>query len=287
MTILVTGSTGNTGGVAARTLLERGLPVRIMVRDAAKAASLRQLGAEVVSGELGDSKALAAAMRGVKSAYVLVPPNLAVDDFRGYQRSVSQSIVAAVREAAPKELVLLSSVGAQLSSGTGPILALHELEGELKASGVSASFLRPGYFMENLKSSFGALADGILPSFSPADTPFQMVATRDIGLLAADLLQHGRGAPGRPAIVELSGPVAYSMNDVANALSSQLGRAIKVHEAPVSAMSQTLQSFGFKRQLADLYQEMTAAFNNNAVPFETTTVTRGATTLQAALKTFL
>jgi NAD(P)H dehydrogenase (quinone) len=73
-TILVTGSTGNTGGAVVSELVQRGIPVRAMVRSRdARSAALQARGAEVVVADIFDPDQLAAAMRGVQRAYY-VPP---------------------------------------------------------------------------------------------------------------------------------------------------------------------------------------------------------------------
>ncbi len=71
--ILVTGATGNVGSVAARVLAERGLPVRALARDRAKAAGLVEAGAEIAVGDFSDASSLDKAMVGV-SVLVLVSP---------------------------------------------------------------------------------------------------------------------------------------------------------------------------------------------------------------------
>ncbi|MCM3347519.1 NmrA family NAD(P)-binding protein, partial [Cytobacillus kochii] len=77
---VVTGVTGRTGAVAARVLIDAGVPVRVVVRDRAKAVRWTELGAEVVVADLADSAALMQAFAGARGAYLVKPPNYALEN---------------------------------------------------------------------------------------------------------------------------------------------------------------------------------------------------------------
>lgn len=261
---VIAGVSGHTGKVAAETLLAQKQPVRVLVRDAAKGEPWKAKGAEVAVADLGDADALARAFAGAKGAYVLAPPNMAVADFRAYQRATVDAIVKGVEKARLPHVVLLSSVGAQQASGTGPIVALHDAEKRLAAlPGTKLTAIRAAYFMENLAGSLGMLEQGSLMSFFPADSAFPMVATVDIGKLVASVLVEGTQ---QSQVIELGSPV--SMNDAAAALGRILGKPIGVQVAPVEAMAGALTGFGVPQQVAELYQEMTGAIIRGHVAFE-------------------
>ena len=248
----IAGVTGNTGKVAAHSLLAQGKKVRVIVRDAAKGKEFADKGAEVAVADLGDVNALAKALEGVTGAYLLVPP-AQVAEFRAYQDKTGQAIVEAVTRAKVPHVVLLSSIGADLPSGTGPIAALHAVEKSLaNIAGTKATFLRAGYFMENLGGSLGALEHNIVPSFFPAALNLPFVATKDIGETAAKLLIEGPFA----GVVELSSKTANT-NDVAAALSRITNKTVSVQEAPLDAMVPTLKSFGMSEEFAGMYYDMT------------------------------
>lgn len=268
MLFAVAGVTGNTGKVVAETLLSQGHAVRVIVRDAAKGEALAARGAEVAVADLGDAAALSEALRGADGAWLLVPPNMGAPDFRAYQQATGEAIVAAVAAVKLPHVALLSSVGAHLPAGTGPIAGLHPLELALsRLPDTGVSLLRAGYFMENLPGNFGMLDQGLLVAFHGGDLAIPMVATRDIGTTAAALLLEGPPAPGSARIVELSG-VDVSFHEVAGTLTRLLGRSITVHELPTAAMSGALQSFGVPAGMADLYQEMTTGMVDGTLGFE-------------------
>lgn len=265
MTYVVAGVSGNTGRVVAEQLLDAKQKVRVLVRDAKKGEEWKARGAEVAIGDLSDANAVAKALEGAKGAWLLVPPNPAADDFRAYQRGVVKGLVEGVKASKIPHVVLLSSIGAQHAAGTGPIVALHEAEEAFKQlTDTKFTFLRAGYFMENLAGNFGMLDKNIVGSFAPRSAPIEMIATADIGRVAAGALLEG---PSSAGTIELGGP-SRNMQDVAAILSKILGRTITVGEAPLEAMVPTLTSFGFKPALAELYREMTEGMGKGHVVFE-------------------
>ena len=109
---VVFGASGNTGHVVAQNLLARQKKVRVVGRNSAHLQPLAAQGAEVFVGDVTDASALTQAMQQTDSAYVMIPPNNASNDPRGYQERVSDSIAAAVKNAQVKNVVALSSIGA-------------------------------------------------------------------------------------------------------------------------------------------------------------------------------
>jgi uncharacterized protein YbjT (DUF2867 family) len=101
------------------------------------------------------------------------------------------------------------------------------MEQSLSAIGLPVTFLRPGWFMENaLWDVASARDEGVVRSFlQPADKAFPMVATTDVGRLAADLLRQN-GTETR--IVEPEGPARVSVNELARAFATVLGRPVRV-----------------------------------------------------------
>jgi uncharacterized protein YbjT (DUF2867 family) len=157
---------------------------------------------------------------------------------------------------------MLSSIGAQRPSGTGPIVTVHYAETMLpKAGATRFTFLRAAYFMENILGfAYPMKQDGVLPVFGGGEAyPFPMVATRDIGDVAADALL---AAPAATQWIELSGPKEYSFADAAAIASKVLGRAVKATPAPLDAVVPTLTKVGFSENVAGLYREMIAAFGS-------------------------
>src|SRR5687767_9952700 len=132
--LVVAGVSGHVGSVAARTLIAEGKKVRVLVRDAAKGDSWKDQ-AEVAVAALEDRAALTRALSGADGAFFLLPANFAAPDFRAYQRTLGDNIAAAVADSRVPHVALLSSIGADQSEGTGPILGLHWAENALRKTG--------------------------------------------------------------------------------------------------------------------------------------------------------
>ncbi|MBV9078342.1 MAG: NmrA family NAD(P)-binding protein [Methylobacteriaceae bacterium] len=273
---VIAGITGQTGAAAAEALLARGQRVRAPVRDLGRAAPWAARGVELVQSDVADAERLAAVLDGAEGAYMLAPPDLAHPDPVGSYAATARAVAAASRKAGLARLVFLSSEGAHLPSGTGPIRGLHEAEAILAGAVPTLTFLRATFFQENWRPVFGLAAEqGILPTMlDPLDRPRTMVATRDIGRVAAELLLET--AP--PAIVELSGPEPYSANDVAQAVGRALGRQVAAVQPPREAWVATLQAAGLGEAYATLIAEMYDGINAGHVRFSGQAEARSGTT---------
>src|SRR5882757_8604469 len=130
---VVLGATGNTGSIIANSLLTKGERVRVVGRDASRLARFVRKGAEAFTANVTDAAALTKALSGARAAYLLLPPSLTSLDYRADQERESDSIAKAVRESDLRYAVLLSSFGAHVPEGTGPIAGLHSAEQKLNA----------------------------------------------------------------------------------------------------------------------------------------------------------
>ena len=276
----IAGVSGNTGSVVAATLLAAGKPVRVIVRDAAKGAPWKAKGAEVAVASLDDRAALAAALKGVAGAYLLIPPNgLGETNIAANRERTTRAILGAVIDARPAHVVLLSSIGAELADGTGPIKYLKPLEDGLRVSGVPSTFLRAGFFMENWAHvAAGALESGTLYYALARRIP--QVATPDVGKVAARLLVEG--PPSSPRVVNLAGPEVLDLADAAAAFAKVTNKPIAAVSIPPAAMADALVGMGASRELAELYGEMSAAMNAGKLVWEGEPE-RGSITLEQRL----
>jgi uncharacterized protein YbjT (DUF2867 family) len=237
-------------------LLKAGKKLRVVARHREKLADLGKSGAEVAVGDMENAGFVREALGGAEAAYVLVPPNMAVDDFRAYQHRVVDAVTGGVQAAGVKHVVLLSSLGAHHSEGTGPILGLHQFEEKLKQiSGLNALFLRAGFFMENTLMGIPSIkGQGIYAAPFPADTPAPFIAASDIGTYAALRLE--RLDFKDKGVVHLTGPKAISGNDVVRVLGQAIGKPIRYVQSTFEDLEQGLKQAGLKPSLAADYVEM-------------------------------
>lgn len=282
---VVFGANGNTGKVVASTLLEQGKKVRVVARDPAKVEGLRAKGAEVVSADVLDTPSITKALAGAQGAYLLMPPDPTSTDLVARGRRIVDNYVAALTETKVPHAAVLSSVAAQVPSGTGPIVITHYAENNLpKAADTKFSFVRAAYFMENIAAFAHPIkADGVLPVLGGGEGfAFPMIATHDIGTVAAKALL---ATPSTHEWIELSGPQEYSFNDAAEIASKILGRTVKTSVVPLEAVVPTLTSFGVTENMAGLYKEMTEALGKGVVRFEGKgRSVRGSVTLEQVLR---
>lgn len=253
---VIAGATGRVGSVVAETLLKAGEPVRVLVRSQEKAERWLARGAEARVLDLRDQTALAGALTDAAGFFALLPFDLTASDPDQHARELTASITAAVRQSRPGHVVMLSSGGADLPSGTGPISSLHELEQALLSTGSVITALRPGHFQEKAADlAEVARATGVYPVFAASsDRPMPMVATEDVGTIAARTLLT---SPSRSGTVDVLGP-AYTERQAAQALGDVLGRTLEVVNLPEAAWAGALIDSGLPphaaQSIAQLYR---------------------------------
>lgn len=277
----ITGITGQVGGAVARNLLAGKQAVRAVVRDPAKGAAWAERGCEVALAEMNDAAALASAFKGAKGVFVLLPPIF--DPAPGFPeaRASVAALRSALETARPARTVCLSTIGAQ--AGRENLLSqLGHMEQSLGELPLPVAFLRAAWFMENSTWDVApARAQGVIPSFlQPLDKPVPMVATADIGRVAAELLQETWS--GR-RIVELEGPRRVSPNDIAATFSKILGRPVRMEAVPRATWPALFKSQGMKNPTPRI--QMLDGFNEGWIEFEggKADSRRGTTELEAVL----
>ena len=153
MKYVLTGSTGNITKPVAIKLIEAGHDVSIITSSEAKKQAIESLGARALVGTIEDREFLSKSFAGADVVYTMVPPKWDPKDWKEYIGSIGANYASAIKSAGVKKVVNLSSVGADLDSGCGPVSGLHRVENELNAlPGVDVKHLRPGYFYNSLLS---------------------------------------------------------------------------------------------------------------------------------------
>ncbi|MGH8246988.1 MAG: NmrA family NAD(P)-binding protein [Gammaproteobacteria bacterium] len=262
----VTGATGNTGSVVAEKLLAQGEKVRVIGRDSGRLTQFVQKGAEAFVADLTDAATLSRAFDGARAVYAMVPLNMASADPRGYQERASDAMARAVGQARVTHAVVLSSVGADKPEKTGPIAGLHILEQKLNAlAGLNAVYLRAGYFMENLFPQVDVIGNfGIVGGPLRPDLRLPMIATRDIGAAAAEILQKQDFSGKHPR--ELLGQRDVSYKEVASVIGKAIGKPdLEYVQLPLQQLKPAFVQMGMSASVADLLLEMAEALNSGHV----------------------
>ena len=259
----ITGITGKVGGALATNLLAAGRPVRAVVRDASKGAAWSISGCEIALADMNDATALTAAFAGAEAAFILPPSEF--DPAPGYvqARQTIDAIVAALIAGRPGKVLCLSTIGADATQDN--LLTQRTLlEQALSALPIPVTFLRPGWFLENsLWDVASARDNGVIHSFlAPLDRPVPMVATKDIGTLAARLIQENFTGQ---RVVELEGPRRVSPNDLAAAFAKALGRPVRAEIVPREGWETMFRSQGAKNPYPRI--RMLDGFNEGWIEF--------------------
>ncbi|MDF5756883.1 NmrA/HSCARG family protein [Spongiactinospora sp. TRM90649] len=190
---LVIGATGQQGGATARHLLRRGWQVRALVRDPSSPAAARLTGAELVVGDLDDPASLERAMRGADAVFSMQALAYEPETLKAEVRQ-GMRVADVALDAEVGHLVYSSVGGAERHTGIEHFESKAAIEAYIRALGLPATILRPVFFMDNLLHYADADADAggerlmelpVLPY-----RPMQLIATDDIGRIAAQVIDH-------------------------------------------------------------------------------------------------
>jgi uncharacterized protein YbjT (DUF2867 family) len=272
---VIAGVTGHVGKYAAHELLAKKQTVKVIVRDAAKGAEWSQRGAEIAVGRLEDTAFLAGALKGATGFFTLLPPDYAATDVFATQKKNSDAIAAAVKQSGVPVVVMLSSLGADLASGTGPIKGLHYLENALRATGTKLVAIRAAYFLENLGQSVGpAKQMGMYFNFMPSqDAQMPTIATKDIGALVAKTLV---SPPSKSEVVDHIG-TTYKVSELVAKLGTAVGKQLQIVDIPPQGHVEAMTKAGVPKPFAEGFAEMYSAFGTGKVTPKGDRVVQGTT----------
>ena len=236
--ILVT-TAGKVGSETVRLLRERDVPVRVLVRDPAKAAALAEAGAEIAKGDLDVPAAIDDAMTGV-SAVVLVSPAVPAQEL---------NVVASAARAGTGHVVKATSK----ASADSPIARRRwqaEIEAGLAASGIPNTLLRSNAYMQNVLALAPAIAKTSSFGSAAGQGRSGLVDARDVAAVAAEIAASPAAHAGQT--YWLTGPGLISNYDVAAVLSKLLGRIITYRELTVEENTETMIRAGVPEQIAQM-----------------------------------
>ena len=262
MKYVLTGSLGNITQPMARTLIAAGHDVTIISSSKDRSAAITALGAKPAIGNITDTAFLTSTFKGADAVYTMVPPIYQTTSWKEDIYNHGKSIAAAIKASGVKKVVNLSSIGAHMPEGCGPVSGIHRVEEELnKLSGVDIIHLRPGYFYTNLLHAIGMIKHaGFYGNNFGADAPIVLVHPRDIAAAAAEELQ---------SLAFTGKSIRYIADDVRTSkeIAAVLGAAIGKADLPYveftdeQAFTGAVQA-GLSEELSRNYMEMGAAFRS-------------------------
>ena len=232
--ILVTGAAGKTGSAVVEQMLDRGFPVRALVRRTdERSARLASLGADVVVADLLDLTAVRAAVQGVRRIYFVYPP-------QGELLVEATTVIAvAARDAGVEAVVNMSQISAREDSKS-PLARQHWLsEHILDLADIGAVHVRPTFFAENLiimgAETIAAEGRLYLPYGHQKHAP---VAAADIARVVSGILAHPADHVGERYVV--TGPRNLSLTEMAAVIAQELGKPVEYVDLPVEAWATVL-----------------------------------------------
>jgi len=266
---VILGAAGKAGRSAIRILRAADLPVRAVLRDAAKADAFAATGCEVAIADLRDGQALARALSGAKAVQVICPVDPRLSDAGRAMIAIVETIGEALRASEAQTVVAISDYGAQHDEGTGVTLVFHHLEARLRDLCAKVTFLRSAEHMQNWARLIGVAAGtGILPSMHhPLSKRFPTVSAADVGAAAAGLMRSPQ-AGATPRIVHIEGPRRYSAFDLAAILGRHLGRDIRAELLPEVQWTAALTRAGLSESYAALVADVFKAHNAGRIDAE-------------------
>jgi uncharacterized protein YbjT (DUF2867 family) len=263
---VVTGASGNIGKRITEMLLSEGKKVKVVGRHREKMAELEKKGAEVVVGDLADAALLTKAFAGAEGVFAMLPTNLAAEDLKAYQDKTGEAIAKALADSGVKHVVSLSSLGAHLPSGNGPIAGLHRQEQRLNAiKDLNVLHLRAAFFMENTLNGIGMIKGmGIYGSPMRGDLKIPQIATQDIAAHAAMRLLK-KDFKGKE-VQELMGKRDLSMEESTSILGKAIGKPdLRYVQFPYEDALKAMVGMGISQSVAESFVEMNKGFNEGTL----------------------
>jgi uncharacterized protein YbjT (DUF2867 family) len=275
--ITILGATGNVGGKIADILIKQGEPVRLVARSADRLRTFVGKNAGAFVGDIKNTAFLAKAFAGVDAVFTLIPPDPKAENFMQHAGTASESIARALEIAGVKSVVNLSSIGAELTMGTGPIKGLHLQEERLnRIKGLNVLHLRAAYFMENVLGNIGLIKSrGVIGSAIRGDLAMPMIATRDIAAFAAERLVK-RSFIGS-SVRYLLGQRDLTMSESAEIIGRKIGKpGVSYVQFPYEDAEKAMIAMALSPDMSRNYIEMSKAFNDGRI--KTIERTSGKTT---------
>ncbi|PWV56323.1 NAD(P)H-binding protein [Chitinophaga sp. S165] len=264
MKITITGSLGNISKPLAEILVRNGHEVVVISSDDKKVKDIEALGAKAAVGSVSDVTFLTGAFTGADAIYTMVPPNWATTNYRQYIAGTGENYLAAIKASGVKRVVNLSSIGAHLNGGTGPIAGLHDVELLLNTlDGVDVKHLRAGIFYINFFFDIGTIRNsGIMGNNYSSQTKLVMVHPRDIAAAAAEELQGSFEGKSHRYVVSEEGEMA----DIVKVLGTSIGKP----DLPWVQFSDEetyagMTAAGMSAAIAGPYVEMGQAINSGVL----------------------
>jgi uncharacterized protein YbjT (DUF2867 family) len=268
MKYVITGSLGNISKPLAEKLVAAGHGVTVISSKTEKVTQIEAVGAKAAIGSVDDISFLTKTFTGADAVYTMVPPNFGASNWKKYIGGIGENYAAAIKASGVKNVVNLSSIGAHMPEGCGPVSGLFTVEKALNSlQGVNVRHLRPGFFYPNFLGNIGMIKHmGIIGANYGEGTKLALVHTDDIATAAAEEL----------LALSFSGKsIRYVVSDekTTHEVAAILGKAIGKPDLPWINFKDEdllagLMQAGLPEEVAKNYAEMGAAMRSGEMASE-------------------
>jgi uncharacterized protein YbjT (DUF2867 family) len=254
---IILGASGQVGSAVVKNLIDKGEPVKGIVRNEHKASALKKDGAEYAIADASNLQSLKKAFKDGDTIFVLTPETGKEENVLAETGKILENYLRAIEDSPVQKIVGLSSIGAQHDKGTGNLLMSYMLEHAFTDLKVEKVFVRPAYYFSNwLAYADIAKETGVLPTFFPEDFSLPMISPQDVAEFLANVIS---GKQKNEGIYELTGAAEYSSEEVASAFSKKIGKKITAKQTPRNQWEEALSKIGFSKDGIKNFIEMTQA----------------------------
>ena len=280
MKITTAGSTGNVGLPLVKLLVSAGHEVTVITSNSERRNAIEALGARAAVGTISDPEFLTNAFTGADAVFTMTPPAMGTNIIENIAQA-GNAYAEAIRTSGVQRVVMLSSIGAELAEGTGPIKAVHRVEQSFQQlQGVNLTILRSGYFFYNFFRDIPMIRNQhvLLNNYGGADK-LLFAHPKDIAAAIAEELQTtGSGIEVKYMVSDI-----LTGDEVAVALGEAIGMAdLRWLAVPDAELEQGMRAAGLPQELAGLITEMGRATREGLVTadfFESAAEVSGRTKL--------
>ncbi|NTU58707.1 MAG: NAD(P)H-binding protein [Chlorobiaceae bacterium] len=262
MYYVITGSLGHIGKPLATQLVKEGHSVTVVSSNTDRIKEIEEIGARSAIGSVANSSFLSETFKGADGVFTMVPPNFGSNDWKGFIGGIGRHYVIAIKASGVKHVVNLSSIGAHMREGCGPVSGLYRVEKAFdELHGVNVRHLRAAFFYTNFLNSIGTIRQqGIMTGNYGRHAPLVLVHPTDVADAAARELQD-------PSFMGKGFRYIASDEKETDEIAAMIGQAVgkpdlKWVDLSDKEMSEGMTRAGMPEEIVRNYVEMGAAMRS-------------------------